>query len=54
MESFALFHIANSLDKNAACILTIVDSKYKKDFMSIEERQTSLNNMINLALDSIL
>lgn len=53
MESFALFCIANSFDKEAACILTIVDSKFKNDFMSIEERETSLNNMILLALDSI-
>ena len=54
MESFALFHIANSFEKQAACILTIVDNKYKKSFMSIEDRETSLNNMITLALDSIL
>ena len=54
MESFALFHIANSFDKKSACILTVVDSKYQNDFMSIEDRETSLNNMIELALDSIL
>ena len=54
MEAFALFHIANSFDADCACILTIVDSKYKNTFMSIEDRQTSLNNMIELALDSIL
>lgn len=54
MESFALFHIANSFEKQAACILTIVDNKYKNSFMSIEDRETSLNNMITLALDSIL
>ena len=26
MESFALFHVANVLGKNAACLLTISDS----------------------------
>ncbi len=54
MESFALFHIANSFELESACILTVVDSKYKKDFMSIEDREKSLNTMITLALDSIL
>ena len=54
MESFALFHIANSFDAQCACILTIVDSKFKSSFMSVEDRETSLNNMIEIALDSIL
>ena len=54
MESFALFHIANSFELEAACILTIVDSRFKKDFMSVEDREKSLNKMITLALESIL
>lgn len=54
MESFALFHIATSFEKEAACILTAVDSKFENAFMSIEDRETSLNNMITLALESIL
>lgn len=54
MESFALFHIANSFELEAACILTIVDSRFKKQFMSVEDREKSLNNMITLALESIL
>lgn len=54
MESFALFHIANSFNLESACILTVVDSKFKEDFMSIEDREKSLNTMIDLALDSIL
>ena len=53
METFALFHIANSFDKEAAAILTVVDSKYEKTFLSIEDREKSLNTMIKLALDSI-
>ena len=53
METFALFHIANSFGKEAAAILTVVDSKYEKTFLSIEDREKSLNTMIKLALDSI-
>lgn len=53
METFALFHIANSFEKEAAAILTVVDSKYEKTFLSIEDREKSLNTMIKLALDSI-
>lgn len=54
MESFALFHIANSFDANGACLLTITDSEFKNSHMSIEDRQYSLDNMIIIALDSIL
>lgn len=52
METFALFHIADSLGKEAAAILTVVDSKFEKTFLSIEERERSLDKMIKLALDS--
>jgi len=54
METFALFHIANSFEKEAAAILTVVDSKYKEAFLTPEQRETSLDAMITLALDSIL
>ena len=54
MESFALFHIANSFSKEAAVILTVVDSKFKKDFISILDREKSLDTMITLALDAII
>lgn len=54
MESFALFHIASSFQKEAACLLTVVDSKFKETFMSIEERERSLDEMIVLALDAII
>ncbi len=52
MESFALFHNAKILNKNAACILSISDSFVKEGILSPDERQTSLNNMIKLALES--
>ncbi len=54
MEAFALFHIADSFDKQAACILTVVDSKFSKEFMSQEDREKSLNESITLALESII
>ena len=51
METFALFHIADSFKKEAAAILTVVDSKFEKTFLSIEERERSLDKMIKLALE---
>ncbi len=54
MESFALFHIASSFQKSAACLLTVVDSKYQERFMSIAEREQSLDEMITLALEAII
>ncbi len=53
MESFALFHIASSFQREAACLLTVVDSKYHDAFMSIEQREKSLDEMILLALEAI-
>lgn len=52
MESFALFYIAKYLNKKASCLLTVVDSHYKHQEISAEERQNSLNTMIKLALDA--
>ena len=54
MESFALFHIARELGKNAGCILTVSDSLVKEGNMSPEERQTTFNNMITLALETAI
>ncbi len=53
MESFALFHNANILNKKAACILTISDSLVTKEETTSEERQNSFNKMIELALKSL-
>lgn len=53
MESFALFYLANKFRRQAACLLTIVDSKYEEVIVSSEEREKSLNDMITLALESI-
>lgn len=52
MEAFALFYVAKVLQKNASCLMSVVDSKYIKDIATPEERQTGLNNMIKLALET--
>lgn len=54
MEAFALFYIAKMLDKKAACLMSVVDSKYIKEVATTEEREKGLDKMIELALDSIL
>ena len=54
MEAFALFYMAHYLGKQASCLLTVVDSHYKKQEISSEEREKSLNNMITLALESAI
>ena len=54
MEAFALFYVAKLLNKKAACLMSVVDSKYIKEIATPEERQTGLNNMIKLALESTL
>lgn len=54
MEAFALFYMAHYLGRKASCLLTVVDSHYKKQEISSEERENSLNNMITLALESAI
>ncbi len=54
MEAFGLFYIAKKLEKEASCLMTVVDSLYDKRNLTSEERQTSLDNMIEMALESII
>ena len=54
MEAFALIHIANSMNIEATAMATVADSKYSDKVLSIEDRQKSLNDMIKLALESII
>ena len=54
MEAFALFYVAKILNKKAACLMSVVDSKYIKEIATPEERQTGLNNMIKLSLEASL
>lgn len=54
MESFALFHNANVLHKNAACLLTVSDSFATKEETTAEERQNAFTNMMQIALEACL
>lgn len=52
MESFALFHNAKLLGKNAACLLTISDSFVTHEELSSLARQESFENMMKIALEA--
>lgn len=55
MESFALFANAKALNKHAACLLTVSDSKFKENQnLSAEARQNAFNEMMLLALESAI
>lgn len=54
MEAFGLIHVANSFNREAAVLVTATDSKFTDKIVSVEDRQTSLDEMIRLALDSLI
>ncbi len=54
MEAFGLIHVANSFNREAAVLVTATDSKFTDKIVSAEERQTSLDDMIGLALDALI
>ena len=54
MESFALFLNARHSNKDASCLLTISDSFVTKELLTSDERVTSFDEMIKLALESII
>lgn len=54
MEAFGLFYIANKLGRNASALMTVVDSLYDKRSLSSRDREKSLNDMIEMALESII
>lgn len=54
METFALFHIAESLQKNASCILTVSDIPNTDKVTTSEEREKGFVEMMKLALESIV
>jgi purine-nucleoside phosphorylase len=55
MEAYVIFYNAKRFNKKAACLLTVVDSQIKEDILvSPEERETGLNKMTELALNSII
>lgn len=54
MEAFGLFYLANLLGTEAACLLTVSDSLFDGRKLSSEERQTAFDDMISLALESLI
>lgn len=54
MESFALLHNANVAGKKAACLLTVADHALTNEKATVEERQHAFENMINLALGTVV
>ena len=54
METFALFHTAKMLNKQATCILTISDHFVTGEETTAQERETGFKKMIELALDTTL
>ena len=53
MEAFGLLYIAKKLGKEATCLMTVVDSLYDQRSLTSDEREKSLNDMIELALETI-
>lgn len=54
METFALFHNAQILNKQATAVLSVSNSFVSPKELTAEERQTSLNAMILLALETAI
>lgn len=54
MEAFGLFHVANLCGKLASALITIVDSPFEEVMLTNEEKEKKLNDMILLALESII
>lgn len=52
MESFALFHNAITLNKQAATLLTISDTFYAEEKLTSDQRQTAFDTMLRLALEA--
>ncbi len=52
MEAFSLLYTSKMFNKKASVLMSVVDSKYIKEVATSEERETGLNKMIKLALDS--
>ena len=54
MEGFGVCHVANTMNVEATTLMTVSDSKYSDKVLTPEERQTKLNDMIKLGLESII
>ncbi|MBN2221633.1 MAG: purine-nucleoside phosphorylase [Vallitaleaceae bacterium] len=54
MESFALFANARTLNKEAACLLTVSDSFESGEVTTSEERQNAFTKMMEIALETVV
>lgn len=54
METYAIYAIAQVLNKNALSIVTIADSLITGENTTSEERQSSFNDMVTLALETAI
>ncbi len=54
METFALFHNAKFLNKKASCLLTVSDSLVTGASLDSSAREQKFNEMIEIALKSVL
>ena len=54
MEAFGLTHVANLYNVASTTLMTVVDSKFSKVVLTPKERETKLNDMITLALESVI
>ena len=54
MEAFCLFLLGEELGCDTTALLTVVDSKYDDNEVSVEVREKALDEMILLALESCL
>lgn len=52
MEAYALFNVAKRCNKEAACLLSVVDVINDKKSIPAIKRQNALNDMIKIALDT--
>ena len=53
-HNLILFYIAKMLNKKAGCIVTVVDSRYRTEEVTVEQREKKLDNMIKIALEASL
>ena len=54
MEAFGVCHVANTMGIEATTLMTVADSKFSSTVLTPEERQTNINDMIKLGLESII
>ena len=54
MEAFGLFTVATKFNRHASCLLTVVDTHESSEEVSVEDREKALDDMIYLALESII